>query len=249
MKLTVALLVMVLGVGALAAPTGAGHPNALWDVVHGLCVRDKKLIGRPAPCLAVDLTRGVAVAPDPRRATQVLVVPTRRITGIESPELLEAGAVNYWQAAWEARLFVERRAHRTVPRDEIAMAINAIASRSQNQLHIHVDCVRPDVREALRAHETEIGPAWTPLGFRLLGRSYQARRLLGADLGARDPFQLLARADPVARSAMGRQSLAVIGAEFADGSPGFILLADGEDGAFAESLLDHKCMLLASPRM
>jgi CDP-diacylglycerol pyrophosphatase len=127
------------------------------------------------------------------------------------------------------------------------MAINAVASRSQNQLHIHIDCVRPDVRQLLKEHEGEIGLAWAPFGYRLAGHLYRARRLDGAEVGARDPFQLLANGDPVAGADMGRQSLGVIGATFADGSPGFILLSDGHDGAFAESLLDHGCAVLGEP--
>jgi CDP-diacylglycerol pyrophosphatase len=235
------------GLAWAAAPPPKAPSSALWRVVHDLCLGDKTLIGRSAPCLAIDRKKGVAVVPDPRRPTQVLLVPTRRIAGIESPALLSEKAVNYWQAAWDARRYFERRVGRPVPRDRIGMAINAILSRSQDQLHIHVDCVRPEVRQALKAREDEIGPTWSPLGIPLVGRHYQVRRLDGSELGSRNPFQLLARDLPGAGAAMGRQSLAVIGAEFADGSPGFILLGDGSDGAFAESLLDHRCAVLTVP--
>lgn len=247
--------VTVFGAGALVAVTLAGstasadHPGALWRVVHGLCLRDMAISGHPAPCLAVNRQDGYAVVPDLSRRTQVLLVPTTRIGGVESPQILAPDAVNYWQAAWDARRYVERRARRSIPRDEVGLAINSVFSRSQNQLHIHVDCVRPDVRRALVEHQSAIGSAWTRFPVPLAGRWYKARRLAGEDLGQRNPFELLARGDPVARQRMPLETLAVIGATFADGSPGFYLLSDhldllrGDTG-FAEGVLDHSCAVL-----
>jgi CDP-diacylglycerol pyrophosphatase len=228
----------------LATPAAADHPNALWQVVHGLCLRDQRLTGHPAPCLEVNVGKGYAVAPDPGHRTQVLLVPTVRLFGIESPRLLEPGNVNYWQAAWQARRFVERRAGAPIPRDMIAMAINSAGFRSQDQLHIHVDCVRPEVREALGAYQRAIGSSWRRLPFPLGGVFYRARRLSGEDLGSRDPFRLLARGVPAARADMASQTLAVVGAEFADGAPGFFLLNSDAGAGFAESLLDHSCAVL-----
>jgi hypothetical protein len=46
------------------------------------------------------------------------------ICGIESPALLRENAPNYWEAAWDARRFVEEGARRQLPRDKIGMAIN-----------------------------------------------------------------------------------------------------------------------------
>jgi CDP-diacylglycerol pyrophosphatase len=245
----VALATVAVSVGG--SPASADHPNALWRVVHGLCLRDKAITGIPAPCLAVNRREGYAVVPDPKGRTQVLLVPTTRVGGIESPQILAPDAVNYWQAAWDARRWVERRAHRPIPRDKIGMAINSMVSRSQDQLHIHVDCVRPDVRQALAENESAIGNAWTPLPVRLAGRQFKARRLAGEDLGQRNPFEMLARGDPAARRRMALQTLAVIGATFPDGSPGFYLLSDHADflrgdTGFAEGLLDHRCTILKS---
>jgi CDP-diacylglycerol pyrophosphatase len=72
-------------------------------------------------------SRGFAVVQAP---SSVLVVPTTRIPGIESPALLSENARNYWEAAWDARRFVEEGARRRLPRDKIGMAINSPASRS-----------------------------------------------------------------------------------------------------------------------
>jgi CDP-diacylglycerol pyrophosphatase len=242
----------VVALALASSPASADHPNALWRVVHDLCMPDVAIRGRPAPCLAVNREEGFAVVPDLRHRTQVLLVPTDRLSGIESPEILAPDAVNYWQAAWVARRYVEKRAGRPIPRDEIGMAINSAFSRSQNQLHIHVDCVRPQVRQALMEHQEAIGNVWTRLPVPLVGLSFRVRRLAGENLGRRNPFVLLARGVPAARSRMPAQTLAVIGATFSDGSPGFYLLSDRVDlmhpnGGFAEALLDHDCAVLTQP--
>jgi CDP-diacylglycerol pyrophosphatase len=241
----------VIGLVALAwmaTASAASRSDALWHVVHDLCVTDMKTARQPAPCLAVDLAQGYAVLKDMRGATQVLLVPTDRVTGIESPRLLAPGSPNYWRAAWSARSFFEARAGRSVPREDIGLAVNSVTGRSQNQLHIHVDCVCPDVILALRLNQRRIGARWSTLKVELAGNRYRVRRLEGADLGARDPFKLLA-ADPAARADMGAETLAVIGAVFPGGRPGFILLSDhadlaaGNNGA-SENLLDHDCAVL-----
>jgi len=242
-------IAFALFVSIAAPPAHASHPNALWRVVHDLCVPDKIVSGLSAPCLAVDLGRGVAILKDTRHATQLLLVPTVRVSGIESPRLLAAGSPNYWDAAWRARLVFERRLRRSVPREDIALAVNSRVARSQNQLHIHIDCIRADVRRTLKTHEGDIGPTWSVLGVDLAGRRYRAERLDGADLGDRDPFKLLAE-DPRARADMAWETLVVVGADFADGRPGFILLSDRADSArgdtaAGEDLIDHACDVLA----
>ena len=245
-----AIIVAILAMSA-TSPAQAAHPNALWRVVHDLCVPDKKVSGLAAPCMAVDLAHGHAIVTDPGHRTQVLFVPTTRISGIESARLLAAASPNYWQAAWQARWAFERRLGRNLPREDIALAVNSRSGRTQEQLHIHIDCVRADVRRALQNHEGEIGAAWADLPVDLAGHRYRVRRLKSADLGARDPFKLLAD-DPKAAADMGRQTLVMVGATFEDGSPGFVLLSDRADlargdKAAGEDLLDHACGVATRP--
>src|SRR6202049_1367225 len=127
--------------------------NALWEVVHNVCVPGQSLHHDPSPCLQVDLTGGIengfAILRDPRGGTQFLLIPTTRISGIESPIVREPNATNYFADAWEVRTYSNGALHQTLPRDEIGMAINSVVSRSQDQLHIHFSCIRADVLEAL----------------------------------------------------------------------------------------------------
>jgi len=229
------------------APAHA-DPNALWTIVHTQCAPDEAAKADPAPCLAVDAAGGYAVLKDRRGVTQVLVIPTAKLTGIESPELLAPNTPNYWDDAWRARRFVEKFAGRPIPREDLALAVNSIDGRSQNQLHIHVDCLDPAVRDAVHGALPSLGRTWSPLKIDLAGHRYEAIWLDGADLGSRDPFKLLAR-DPAARAGMGLETLVVVGVKFDDGAPGFVLLADHADPPSGdigngESLMDHDCKAL-----
>jgi CDP-diacylglycerol pyrophosphatase len=244
---------MVLLCAALVlAAAGAGYadPNALWNIVHGKCVPDELQNGKPDPCAAVDLQGGeqggYAVLKDLVGATQFLVIPTARITGIESPALLAPDAPNYFAFAWEARTYVDNVLHRTMPRDDISLAVNSVSGRSQNQLHIHVDCVREDVRDILRKNEATIGDKWGPFPVPLMGHHYMAMRLIGEEFGQANPFRLLADGRPLAKVDMGDQTLVVVGAAFATGGAGFIILNDRADPAkgnkgSGEELQDHNC--------
>jgi CDP-diacylglycerol pyrophosphatase len=240
------VLFAVLGAGAALA----ADPNALWEIVHGRCVANEEAHGSPAPCASVDLRGGVAagyaVLKDVRGRTQYLVIPTARVTGIEDPQLLRPGAANYFADAWRERSWTERAAGRTLPRDGLSLSINSPYARSQNQLHIHIDCLRPDVRQALSRAAPALGERWAPLPMPLAGHHYWARRVLGRDLDGRNPFELLAAGKPGARQAMGEQTLVVAGAVFGGGRPGFILLDDQldlatGDHAGGEELQDHTC--------
>ena len=53
-----------------------------------------------------------------------------------------------------------------MPRDDISLAVNSVYGRSQNQLHIHIDCVRSDVRNALRAADPTIRGPGRPSAWR-----------------------------------------------------------------------------------
>ncbi len=236
----------------------------MWQIVSQKCVPNQQQRHEPAPCEKVDLTRGVerghAVLKDIDGDTQFLLIPTARVPGIESPALLMPDAPNYWAPAWAARRYVLARAHRRLPRDAIGLAVNSAKGRSQNQLHIHVDCVRPDLRRYLARHSAGLSPRWSPLGVAFDGHRYLARRLdsrdlhgvdlfrVLRDLHGVDLFRVLARDQAAARADMGNWTLVAVGAK----QGGFVLLAGHvdpatHDDASGDELLDHSCALARSP--
>lgn len=229
----------------------ADDPDVLWKLVHDHCVPGQ-LHGNPSPCALVDVEHGYALLKDRSGPAQFLVIPTAKITGIEDPAILAPDAPNYFALAWRARTQVEARLRRALPRDPVSLAINATTGRTQNQLHIHVDCINATVRTALHGAGATIGPHWAPLPVPLAGHAYQAMRVSGKYLATVNPFRLLATGVPGATADMGHHTLVVTGTTMPDGLPGFILLDDHTnsatgDLASGEELQDHACSGLAAP--
>ena len=242
---TIVVCGVVLAGCAALAQVSERNRDALWFVVNA-CVTDQRRFGIPSPCIKVDLASGYAILKHPTDPTHFLLVPTARIIGIEDPALLSPDKPNYWSEAWRARQYVEERAGRVLEREDLSLAVNSIQGRSQDQLHIHIDCIKPAVKVALQTHATVIGPSWAPFPRPLAGNFYLAKRIDSSDLDGVNPFRLLA-ALPQARSAMGEQTLVVIGETGPHGRPGFILLTsraipDITDGG-GEALQDHRCLV------
>ena len=230
----------------------APHPHdrmVLWHIVHGACVPHFAATGSPAPCLAVHPHAGYALLKDRDGATQVLLIPTARVTGIEDPAVRAPDAPDYLALAWADRGVVARLAGRPLRRRDIALAVNAIAGRTQDQLHIHIDCVQPAVRAAVAAQAAGLNAAWRRFPVPLMDQPYLARVVVGRSLAGVNPFRLLADQVPGAAGAMGQWTLAVLGVRLPpDGRAGFVLLAGhvnprtGDRGA-GERLQDHACAL------
>jgi CDP-diacylglycerol pyrophosphatase len=242
-------LIATMVAGQSHSVSGANR-GELWFVVHDICLPAYRSIGVAFPCAEVNIANGVdrgfAVLQTPSSAAHVIIVPTARISGIESPVLQSENAPNYWEAAWNARRFVEQGARRQLPRDKIGMAINAAASRSQDQLHIHVSCIAPAVADFLRRHQAEIHGAWSPLHAKLAGHKFSAMKVEIESLAQVDPFKSLMRGLPSNKNSIGHQTLAVIGATFRNGKSGFYLLTNGSGASpseivSSEALLDGKC--------
>jgi CDP-diacylglycerol pyrophosphatase len=248
---TAAVSAVVVGVFLSCLAAHSANPNALWQIVHGQCVPDEQQHGDPKPCAEVDLNsgaaRGFAILKDIRGASQFLLIPTGRVGGIESASLLTPDAVNFFDDAWTARSFAEKALGRSMPDDTLSLAINSEYGRTQNQLHIHIDCIRADVRDILRSESTHIGNGWTLLTRPLAGHHYRALRVLGTTLAGHDPFKLLAQGIAGARGDMGTYTLVVAGIQFG-GQPGFVILEERADlthgnTGTGEELQDHACAL------
>lgn len=244
LRLPAALLLL-----AWAAPARAANPDALWHIIHDRCVPEFLTNKNPSPCAEVDLPAaapgGWVVLKDRDGATQYIVMPTQKITGIEDPTILKPGEPNFFAAAWAARSYFLAKIGHPLPRADISLAINSPYGRTQNQLHIHIDCVRKDVAATLAARLGEIGDQWTKLP--LAGHAYRARRLDGTDL-SENPFTLLANDPSVGAAKIGRHTLVVVAETFADGKDGFVLLDDQVDvptgdRASGEELQDHACKI------
>jgi CDP-diacylglycerol pyrophosphatase len=226
------------------------HPNgqALWRIVHDQCVPDQRAHGDAAPCALVSVPEGEAhgfvVLKDRNGVAQFLVMPTAKITGIEDPAILAPETANYFAMAWTAKRYVEGRLGHALDRTRVSVAVNSIYGRSQDQLHLHVDCLDGSVGATLGAAGISHNGRWASV--QLKGHGYRVRWLDDAALQTTNPFMLLAASLPDARRSMAAWTLALVGARGPGGAQGFYLLADranlaaGDPGS-AEELQDHAC--------
>jgi len=234
-----ALLLIFLSASALLAIEGrAQNRDALRQIVEEQCVPNWVKQNNPAPCERVHLD-GYAVLADAKGGAHFLLIPTTTVAGIESPDVLNPRAPNYFEAAWQARDRIAAVLGHDVPRDDVGLAVNSREHRSQDQLHIHIECLGREVYRALQAAAERLSDHWSAVN---IARSqYQGMRVMGEELEQDNPFALLAERLPGARQDMGAYTLMVAGMQFKDG-PGFILLT-GSNVPGTEILLDPTCAI------
>jgi CDP-diacylglycerol pyrophosphatase len=243
---------LLMAILNFASSSRAADPDALWRIVQGQCLSNQALHHNPEPCTSVDVDRGFALLKDRRGVSQFLLLPTIRVSGIEDPLVLSPRAPAYWQAAWQARHLVAQRLGRQLPAAWLSLAVNSAPGRSQNQLHIHIDCVAAELPELLANHAGAVGPHWTTLPVALNGHVYRIRSVATLDSETSDPFRLAAAEVGGAAAEMARVSIAVVGIGDGDAASGFYVLetrADALNGnpGSAEELQDHDCALARGP--
>lgn len=246
MRAVFRLPVLLLCAAGIARPAQAGldpSRDVLWIALQG-CLLTKKTTGRAFPCLSVDLgdrdRPGTAVLRAPGQPTHTVVMPTAAVVGLEAPGLQQSAGNAYWKAALAARSDVVSALGGRWPVEEVGLAVNSVGGRSQDQLHIHLDCIRPSVRAALRRHSQRLGATWSAFPVPLLGRRFLVRGIAAAEVDGFNPFAAL-RQLPGRAPDLRATSFAIIAREGHDPDRGFAMLAYQSPEAHAEMLLDHAC--------
>ncbi len=244
-KAVIAFFLLTIVCGGGAWWLSHNHPDALRRIVLDQCVANARVHHSPQPCQYVDADAGYALLKDRNGPLQYLLLPTIELSGIESPLLLNPATTNYFADAWQSREVLSQRFGQRIPDSALSLAINSQFGRSQNQLHIHISCLRPEVRALLDRYTSTLSRSWAPFPEPLNRNRYLALTLTAQELRSVSPFIRLYREYPAAREHMGRFSLLV--AQVGDGS--FILLATERNlpvlnFAHAEELQDHECGLL-----
>ena len=170
------------GIATLAWPDDL----AIWKIVDQGC---RQTTGTAPAGLTCHPELGAALLKDHCGRQHYLWIPLARRSGIESDDLQQDSEPNYFAGAWQARQAVvdlSQPASPDAPLDlnGVGLTINSAQRRSQNQLHIHLDWMRPEVLQAVRA----LPPSATRL--ELLGQTYQVRHLSAL---TPTPFQWAAR--------------------------------------------------------
>jgi CDP-diacylglycerol pyrophosphatase len=246
------LVLAIAGAVVLSGCTPHSDRQILWQIVHDRCVPNQVAQGKPDPCISVSLATGVeggyVVLKDRNGIGQYLVMPTTLITGIEDAKLTSPSTPNYFTPAWQAKRLVEERLGTPLAREDVGIAVNSLYGRTQDLLHLHVDCLRDDVRESLHKLAPKIGRPWALLPSSLAGHAFYATRIDGNDVVSVNPFLRLSEGLNIPPNEMAAWTLVLVGAYFPDGKPGFVLLAAKANplaGYFAsgEALQDHDCRI------
>ena len=215
-------------------------PDALWQIISRSCVPSNAAGKGPGKCAMVS-PDGYAILKDRRGRRQYLLIPTVRVAGIESPMLSQPDAPDYFGDAWKNRGFVSKAWGAQVPDGLMSLAINSAKRRSQDQLHIHIDCMSQDMRNALSAYDGAAPQAW--MDARLNGHAYRLMRVAAATAADVRPFDRVLRQAEEAGQAMGDHTI------FMATAPGGFFVVDGYYQAYgpkanpgsSEELQDHSC--------
>lgn len=217
------------------------HYNSqqLWQIVNERCVPQQQRSGTPAPCLQVNLTQRYTVFNDANGPLHTLLIPTDKITGIESTELLDSATENYFQHGWDTRYFLQQKSTFPIPERYLALAVNSRYGRTQNQLHLHLACLKPEVYQAIFQQNRNIDYYhWKVLNTPLSGRRYLAIKVAGTA----NPFIALEQYLQVEGDSMDNYGLARV---VADNGEAILLATRVQLLALtlgtAEELLDFDC--------
>jgi CDP-diacylglycerol pyrophosphatase len=216
--------------------------SELRQTIQEFCVLNWQEHHRPAPCERVVLAdlknadSGYAIIAAPDGGAHYLLVPTRTMAGIESSELLDPDAPNYFAEAWHARNLIATFVGHDVPRTTVGLVAGIAQSRAQDQFHIHIECLQLDVSKTLRASADSFSDVWSSIT--LGGSKFQALRIMADGLDASNVFELVAALNPEAKHHLGNYTVIVAGLEF-KGGPGFVVLTG--TGPSGEILLDSTC--------
>ena len=254
------VIAFVMTAGATAGPGGGGGkglhtprtegadllPNAgrdaLRQVVQNQCLQNWRQHKDPSPCERIWLSSpqpdspGYAVLEDRKGGAHYLLIPLQTFSGTESGELLDPDLPNYFAQAWNARDLLDAYVGHAVPRTAVGLALNTSRARDQDQFHIHIECLRPEVFDALHAAAAQITVKWSPIT--VMGSTYEAMRIADPSLDATRPFGLVAQLSPDAKHHLENYTVLITGMQYPDGA-GFVILTS--TGPTAELLLDPGC--------
>jgi CDP-diacylglycerol pyrophosphatase len=218
--------------------------DAYQQIVQNQCVTNWLQHHNPSPCEKVFLagakadSTGYALLADPDGGARYLLIPTQTMTSTDNGELLDPDLPNYFAEAWHGRDLLSKIIGHAVPRTDVGVAVATPATRTQNQFHIHIECLRQDVVDSLKATADKVTDVWSPVT--VAGFPFQAVRLSIQGLEVSNPFELVANLSPDARHHVGNYTVVIAGVQYQSG-PGFIVLTG--TGPSGDLLLDSGCMV------
>lgn len=228
--------------------------DALWNIVSNQCVPKKIQGQKPEPCDEVTFVKGqeqgYVVLKDRNGPLQYLLMPVAKITGVESPEILTTNEPNYMYESWVARSYMIKRYGAAIPDDEISLAINSQLGRSQNHLHVHISCIRPDVKKIINNNLSKITSKWSNLSVEIFNHKYRVIKITEAELKQKNIFSLVAEDISDGPENMNQFGVAMLAVKNNKKSHDFVVMTSRADllklnRGSVEEIQDHLCPQLS----
>lgn len=244
------LFFVFLVLTAFKLPNTNSKSDFLWNTINQQCVPNQKANQNPAPCSEVNFLKddfsGYVIFKDRNGPLHHLLLPATKITGIESPKILKKDSLNYLFLAWNARSYLEKIYKSKINDEEISLTVNSQFGRSQNQLHIHISCIRPDIKKLIDQNISSLTSKWGPFPGGILGHNYFARKITFDEFKNKNAFLMLANDLPSAKSKMNEFSIGLVALKNGVETTDFLLLADQTDRlkmdrGHVEEIQDHTC--------
>ena len=218
-------------------PTPKGSEDVLWSLaIH--CAEDLSSDSNCRSYTKDEKEQYVIVKDhDPNKPAAYLIIPLEPITGIEDDRIFSPSIIGLWESAW---LWAEKYPGKSA--SQTALAINSIVGRSQNQLHIHISCVLPQVRETLA--KTRIPTKASDAVALRLGPDHNVYwTVVVPDLRTSSPFRVIQSMPHVDKNDMKDQSILVVGSQESNQYYVLDTTANRNNPGHAEELLDQTCAL------
>lgn len=219
--------------------------DSLWKHVQERCLMPERVLH--ADCAVVDRERGLVLYKDAIGPSHYLVIPDHKVTGVDDPALWDDDKTrNQWAFGWEARDIVSKAIGKRVPDNLVGLAVNSRASRSQDQLHIHLDCISEAARAFVAGNAGKASEGWGE--FRFQGKPVRAVLIPSPDNTLRfNAFDAVRTSLPEPERVADRGVFVTYVAR-PDGPSGFMVVDQPVDGAsgstgHASDFLDRACRL------
>jgi CDP-diacylglycerol pyrophosphatase len=169
----------------------------------------------------------------PQKPQGFLLIAVHPVTGVEDERIFSAPFVDLWSSAW---LWSEKYPGK--PGAITGLAVNSALARSQNQLHIHISCVLPEVTKALS--KRRISPNANHPTQLNLGPNHTTYAIVAVPTldGANSPFLIARTIAQANKQEMRQQGIAAVRGKK---NNGFYILDTAEGRGAAEELLDQTC--------
>ncbi|MFP3019468.1 MAG: CDP-diacylglycerol diphosphatase [Arsenophonus sp.] len=167
------------------------NSDKLWKTINQQCIPQFKTGILESPCIKVDEKQRYIIYKDRNGVLHNLLLPLDRISGIESSILQQKKTKNYFLLAWKNRKLFIKSEDKSFNEEFLSLAINSKYGRTQEQLHIHIACLKPEVFQIIKDNENYITNSWKPLKKKINNHQYIAIKIPFSNIDKISPFNYI----------------------------------------------------------